>query len=484
MITVDFEPEFDAWRVIARDHLARGTRPGEIMWSQNRTGQAGFGFRPDPVFRDYVPKNGTGVSERKFHVDPEFLKIAQVVAAARDDDRWDLLYRTLYRLKHENANLMKITIDADVLRLRRLAKNIARDIHKVHAFVRFKEIEDGEHTRFVAWHEPEHRCLKLAAPFFMRRFGDRRWSIFTPDLSAHWDLKELTYETGIPRSDFPHEDDMDEIWKTYYKSIFNPARVKIKAMQSEMPMKFWQTLPEAEIIRDLIREAPARLETLARNQPKAAMVPAHANLAELKSFAKNCEACPLFDSATQTVFGEGPLDSEKQVRIAIIGEQPGDNEDLEGRPFVGPAGTILNRALELAGLSRQDLFLTNAVKHFKYKPVGKTRLHQKPSGSEMHACRPWLEAEIALVKPQIVVLLGATAGTSWLGRLPRVTEERGRLLRSRDHFEDAILSWHPSAILRANSDFERDQKFAELVSDLNLARLTIERSPLGTQPIS
>lgn len=469
MITVDFEPEFDSWRILAREQIGRGTPPSEIMWSQNRTGQVGFGFRPDPIFRDDASKDGDSLRYQTFRVDPEYLKLAEVVATARDDDRWDLLYRILFRMKHEQSNLMKITIDSDVLRLRRLAKNIARDIHKMHAFVRFKEIKDSQTRRFVAWHQPEHRILKLAAPFFMRRFGDMPWSIFTPELSAHWNLEELTYDAGISRSAFPHDDDMDEVWKTYYKSIFNPARVKIKAMQSEMPQKFWQTLPEADIIRDLIREAPGRLEALARDQPKAAKVPSHENLLQLKAAAEHCRACPLFESATQTVFGEGPA----RANIVIVGEQPGSTEDIEGRPFSGPAGKILDEALKLAGLARADIYLTNAVKHFKYKPNGVTRLHQKPAGSEMHACRPWLEAEIALVQPTIVVLLGATAGTSWLGRLPKVSDERGRLLRSRDHQEDSILSWHPASILRATSDEERAKKFADLVHDLSLAKASL-----------
>lgn len=465
-------PEFNSWREHARRSLLKGMKPSDFTWSQEKlsTGdQAGFELFSETNLEKQASGLATAQKKNEFRVSREFLSLAETVSCARDEDRWQLLYRLLYRLCFENPNLLKVTVDDDVLRAQRLAKNIGRDIHKMHAFVRFKEVRDDAGVRFVAWHEPEHRILRLGAPFFMRRFGDRPWSIFTPEISAHWDCRELVYGDGLAKSDFPHEDDMDEIWKTYYRSIFNPARIKIKMMQSEMPMKYWQSLPEASVIQDLIREAPERLEELARRQPKAAKVPAFETLGDLAKHASGCDACPLHAHATQTVFGEGP----SKAHIAIIGEQPGDNEDLEGRPFVGPAGQVLNDALAAAGLLREDLYLTNAVKHFKYQQRGKLRLHQKPTGSEMHACRPWLEAEIAKVNPKVVILLGTTAGTSWLGRLPRLTEERGQLLDSRGRgFESpqkAILSWHPSAILRANSEAERQEKFNDLVRDLRLA---------------
>lgn len=451
--------DFDKWRSLARNYLATGTAPGMISWPDSARPQGGFLFDSPATTPPRLPAT-------EFTVDGEFLKLAQLVACARDDDRWDLLYRVLYRLRFESKNLLKITIDGDVLRLRRLAKNVARDIHKMHAFVRFKEISDDGRLHYVAWHQPEHRIMKLGAPFFVRRFGDRPWSIFTPDLSAHWDCENLIFAKGILQSEFPHEDVMDDIWKTYYKSIFNPARVKIKAMRAEMPEKYWQSLPEAEVIRDLIRESAGRLDDLARRQPTAAVVPPHSNLTELRELAAGCTACPLADQATQTVFGEGP----SKAQVAIIGEQPGDSEDLAGRPFVGPAGQILNQALELAGFDRHSIYMTNAVKHFKFKATGPRRLHQKPTGSEMHACRPWLEAEMKHVDPDIVILLGATAGTSWLGRLPKISDERGRIFKSPGRKAQAILSWHPSAILRAASDADRDQKFSELVYDLSLAR--------------
>jgi uracil-DNA glycosylase len=196
----------------------------------------------------------------------------------------------------------------------------------------------------------------------------------------------------------------------------------------------------------------------------AAFLPERLSLASLREAAHECRACPLWQSGTQTVFGEG----RKRARMLLVGEQPGDREDLEGRPFVGPSGRLLDQALLEAGVDRADVYLTNAVKHFKWRPQGKRRIHQKPNSSEISACRPWVEAELAVVKPQVLVCLGATAAQALLGRDVRVTRDRGRLLES-DLAAVAIATVHPSAILRVRGGKEREREQTLFVADLRLA---------------
>lgn len=453
MIQVQFDKTFESWRERAREYLLQGITPQHLSW-----GGESLLFSTDlaSVRRplQQAPK-----------VPKEFFELAETVAAARDEDRWSLLYRLLYRLQHEDKNLLQISVDPDVMKAARLSHSVRRDIHKMHAFVRFKHISVEGQDVYVAWHKPEHYSVRLGTPFFVRRFGDRRWSIFTPDESAHWDLKKLSFGPGIEQHEFAVRDDWDEVWKTYYKSIFNPARIKIKMMKSEMSPKYWASMPETALIPELVREAPRRLQTMAANHRLAAQVDSTLSLPELKAAAKSCQACPLFQQATHTVFGVG----SPSAKIMIVGEQPGDQEDLAGEPFVGPAGQVLEQALRAAGLSRDEVYVTNAVKHFKWTRHEKMRLHQKPSGQEMHACKPWLEAETAQVKPDIIVALGATAGTAVLGRLPKVGAERGKVITGSNLAPKVILSWHPAAILRTMDENEARERMHQLREDLRLA---------------
>ena len=186
-------------------------------------------------------------------------------------------------------------------------------------------------------------------------------------------------------------------------------------------------------------------------------------LAELRAAAAGCKACSLWKMATQTVFGEG----KATAHVMMVGEQPGDQEDRQGRPFVGPAGAILDKALAAAGIERNDVYVTNIVKHFKWEPRGKRRLHKKPNAVEISACRPWLYEEIRAVKPQVVVLLGATAAQGILGRNFRVTQQRGEWLQSRIA-PHVMATVHPSAILRAPDDDSRHEEMARFVADLKI----------------
>jgi len=443
--------KFDQWRSQARLLLQQGVAPAHAQWSQ----AASLFSEVDSISK---PLSNPVVTS-------DFIELAQLVSCVRDPDRWSLLYRLIYRMNHENRNLLKVSVDEDVRKADVWAKSVSRDIHKMHAFVRFKKTEVNGRETYVAWHKPEHQCLELAASFFVRRFGDKPWSIFTPNLSAHWNLKELSFSKGIPQNKFEHSDSFDEVWTTYYKSIFNPARLKIKMMKTEMPVKYWSSMPESAVIQELIRETPKILQNMAETPRFLAKVPETSDWRVLRDSAKSCKACPLAGHATQTVFGEGDLNAE----LMIVGEQPADEDDKSGRTFVGPVGKVLSEALENAGIGRDSIYITNAVKHFKWEPQGKERLNKKANGREMQACKPWLEAEIARVKPKVILALGATAGTALYGRLVNIQKERGKI-HTESPFAPAILiSWHPAAVLRSASIEEKSQRLAELSEDIKLA---------------
>jgi DNA polymerase len=295
------------------------------------------------------------------------------------------------------------------------------------------------------------------------------WTILTPDDSVSWDGHSLCFSPGVPASAAPRTDDLEELWKTYYANIFNPARIKLNAMRKEMPVRHWATLPETQLIPDLLRDAPRRVEEMV-NRAKtidcptttsaADFLPARLELPQLIEAAKKCQGCSIYCRATQTVFGEGPA----HASLIMVGEQPGDQEDLAGRPFVGPAGELLDRVMHDVGLPREQVYVTNAVKHFKWEPRGKRRLHSKPSSREVAACYPWLEAEIAAIKPKMIVALGATAAQSLFGNGFRVTQHRGEKINS-PHADWCMATVHPSALLRTPDD-QREQAIAAFADDL------------------
>lgn len=208
--------------------------------------------------------------------------------------------------------------------------------------------------------------------------------------------------------------------------------------------------------------APAKLKTSA-----ADFLPDRKTLPTLRAAVQECKGCDLWKRATQAVFGEGRVGAE----VMLVGEQPGDQEDLQGRPFVGPAGKVLDKALAAAGIDRDDVYVTNAVKHFKWEPRGKRRIHKKPNGMQIAACRPWLDAEVEAVKPRIVVCLGATAAQALLGRDFRVTQERGKVLTF--GALPIVATVHPSSILRAPDDETRHAEMARFIDDLRIVAARI-----------
>jgi probable DNA metabolism protein len=459
---VVFESNFVSWRQKARELLISKIEPQTILW---RTGAD----LQDELFSNaaFVP---TDHAAKSLTISKEFLTIAETVSYHRDDSRWGVLYRTAFRLCYENSHLLQLSVDPDIHLLQRWQKSVSRDAHKMKAFVRFRKV-GTESPVYVAWYRPDHPIVPLVAPFFARRFNDMAWSIITPDGSAFWDREQMRLGPGVPSADAPSPDTLEDLWRTYYVSIFNPARVKVKAMKKELPVRFWENLPESREISRLLKEHEIREKTMIDHAPISSsdFLPAKENYGwdELKSAANHCQGCSLFRPATQTVFGQGPVPAE----LVIIGEQPGDQEDLAGTPFVGPAGDILNRAFELVGISRGDIYLTNVVKHFKFAASGKRRLHQKPRNDEIVACQAWLLAEMKLVRPKVVVCLGASAAFSVIGRLVRINEERGKFIHS-PFSNHTLITFHPSAVLRNHES--STEIMAALVEDLRRAKTTVD----------
>ena len=450
---VESVADFNDWRTKARSHLLRGTLPSDVVWQiADDTQQFLFG------------SESVAEARGRISLPRAFIHQASEAARHRDPLRWTLLYRIAWRIVNEERNLLLMEPDDDVRALASLRKAVQYDTYKMRAFVRFRRVFSGDSEQFVAWYRPEHRTLDANERFFVDRFGGMRWAILTPDVSMMWDLSRVSYGPGVPRSEAPPDDEFEELWRTYYSSIYNPARLNLDAMRAQLPVRRWVDLPESRTIPELVRTSRGRLHSMTGVRSSASdLIQAGANVMALRSAVQRCNACELCAIASGPVFGEGPADA----RVMLIGEQPGDEEDRLRRPFVGPAGGVLDQALESAGLARSELYVTNAVKGFRHKPG---RIHQTPGAGHIAKCRPWVEAEIAAVRPQTIVCLGATAAQSILGRAVRIGEERGRVTR-RHTGESVVVTYHPSAALRARDDAGRVEIARALAHDL--ANVTI-----------
>ncbi|RKE84217.1 UdgX family uracil-DNA binding protein [Rhizobium sp. AG855] len=470
-VTLAGRGDFTEWREAARALLTDGVAPQDVFW---QTGQS-----PGDLFGQAAvstPRAAAGPAP--LSVPKGFLAAAEAAVCHSDPLRFDLLYRLLWRIGAERT-LLEVTSDPDVVMLRGMIKNIRRDSHKMTAFVRFREVEAVQpgRRRFVAWFEPEHFIVARTAGFFQRRFTDMDWLIATPKGSAAWNGQELK-TSGEPAARPEAEDETDELWRTYFANIFNPARVKIRAMQSEMPKKYWKNMPEASLIPDLIAGAEKRVAEMAAreaSQPPAFHERLQAQwqgrekgdgadlppLERLRREASTCTRCPLHCHATQTVFGEGP----QNASVMFVGEQPGDTEDLAGKPFIGPAGKVFDEAVAAAGIDRHQAYVTNAVKHFKYERRGKRRIHMRPEAGEVAHCRWWLAKEIEIIRPRIVVALGATAYLSLTGESRPIAEVRGMPIPMQDN-RMLLVTTHPAAILRMPDEDLRARSLTAFRSDL------------------
>ncbi len=321
--------DFDGWRDAARSLAAQRVAPAEVVWQ--------VGDLPTDLFGDEAIVASDAPAPR---VPRAFIDLARTVAMHADPERFALLYAMLTRLI-DQPRLIDDKADPAMRRLEEMAKAVRRDIHKMRAFLRFREVEEEGGTRFVAWFEPEHHIVRHNGRFFVDRFAAMRWSILTPEVSLHWDGETLSEGPGASKADAPDGDPVEEVWKTYYASIFNPARLKKGAMLKEMPRKYWKNMPETALVPALIAGAQAREAAMIETARAAPGGNSEVAWAALRDEAMGCQRCPLWKPATQTVFGEGPVDAA----MMVVGEQPGDQEDLAGRPFVGPAGQVFDRAM-------------------------------------------------------------------------------------------------------------------------------------------
>ncbi len=476
-VTLPVAGTFDAWRAAIRKLLAADAPPSSVWWHFDQPTDDLFVAEPLP-----------GAAGGAVQVSREFLGLADAVICHGDPARFALLHRTLLALRG-NRRLLEDAADPVIARLRAMQKSVRRDCHKMKAFVRFKEMDSGAARRaFAAWFEPEHFIVERTAPFFARRFGDMDWMIATPKLTAHCMGGQISFTAGATKP-AGLKDDADDLWRIYYASIFNPARLKVKAMTREMPKKYWNNLPEADLIPALIATAQSRATEMIMAQPtqeplrarkikdSLPVLPLAPELGEMPSSlsgarneAARCTRCHLYQHATQAVFGEGPDDAE----IMFVGEQPGDKEDLQGRPFVGPAGQLFNQALQEAGIDRARAYITNAVKHFKFEPRGKFRLHKKPDAGEIQACKWWVDIERTLLKPKLIVAMGATAAQSLTGNSQGILKRRGSF-EALDDGTPVLITLHPSALLRIPDADAAALALAKFKDDLRLAARRINK---------
>lgn len=476
-VSLSSATDFAGWRAAARRYALQGVAPEHIDW--HVIGEAS-GSLFAAIGHD-VGESQDASHSQNFRVPKAFLDLAALVTLHRDASRFGLLYRLLWRLRAE-PHLLSLAVDSDVARANAMEKSVRRDMHKMKAFVRFREAPFTNPRQLIAWFEPEHHIVEAVAPFFMRRFSSQHWSILTPQRSAHWDLHALSFGPGAHRSEAPAEDAAESLWLSYYASIFNPARLKVHTMQGHMPKRYWRNLPEATLIPELIAHATQRTEHMLHKAPvepkrarRAARLTAHraeiadTDLESLRTAVQACRDCPLWRNATQAVFGEGG----ERARIVFVGEQPGDQEDLAGQPFVGPAGKMLDRALADAGVNRKLTYVTNAVKHFKFEPRGKRRIHKKPNELEIAACNQWLQRELSVIKPSLVVALGATGARAVFGRATAIEKNRGHIIASVEvaqvHTCDVLVTVHPSYLLRVPPE-DKPEAFKRFVDDLKLAK--------------
>jgi len=465
---------FTEWRVAARDLLAQQAPPHQVDWAApgeaNLFDSAPLGLGPDPV---------AAAPAARPRISSGLLTLLEAAACFRAPDRWALLYRILWRSQRGDATVMS-PADEDGARLHAMVKAVRREAHKMHAFLRFRERDPAAGApRFIAWFEPAHDVLPQAASHFAKRMGRASWLIVTPGGTAASDGESLRF--GPAPAGRPPEIDIDDqgeaLWLAYYRSIYNPSRLNAGAMEMHMPVRYWKNLPEGRLIPGLISSASAGARRVGQAQQVSerpgALVRVKAEQAmpsrALPSDLAQCRNCELWRHATQAVAGAGPAGAA----LMLVGEQPGDQEDLAGTPFAGPAGKVLDDALRQAGIDRQAAYLTNAVKHFKWEPRGKRRIHKTPAQREVDACNPWLKKELAEVAPRVVVTLGSTALRALTGRRDlNLSEVLGRALRHEGRW--VVPTWHPSYVLRLTERNQQGAAFGAMLEALLLARSLLD----------
>jgi len=383
LVALAREDDFEGWRAAARTLARAGVPADQVVWQVGT--QATDLLAGDPVVAD------EGIS---FPVPRAFVALAGRAILHRDPQRFGLLYAALLRVV-QNPRVMDDRADPLLRRIGDLQRATGREIHKMHAFVRFREVGAGESRRFVAWFEPEHHSLMAGARFFADRFPNMLWSILTPGGSVHWDGTALTEGPAAQRHDAPAGDGMEDLWASYYAAIFNPARLMTRAMKKEMPKKYWRNMPETALVPGLVADARRRetamLEAMPRDAPRGRVrVPVvRDELGQLQAEAAGCRRCGLCRDGGGA-FGAGPRDAA----MMIVGDRPGST-----------AATLMRQAMAAVGLEDGAVYVTYAVKHAASGLVA----------AEIEACRWWLEQERAMVRPRAVIAVGGVAARALAG---------------------------------------------------------------------
>ena len=499
---------FAQWRSAARELLAFDIAPHTVTWIEHAGGGDLFsaGAMPEQTAGqpgDQTPDKTAGETDGKtdgetpgeatgqaglasanptLRLPRKLMDMLETAACCRVADRWAFLYRVVWRWQHGEQVVMSAA-DEDGNRLHAMVKAVHREEHDMHAYVRFRERPEADGApRFVAWFEPTHDVLPNVARHFVARMGRTSWLIATPDASVAWDGEMLHHTGPLLRSAAEFDDAGEALWLTYYRSIFNPARLNAKLLASHIPSRFWKNLPEGNVVPEMVSQAALGARRTGQfdavGQRRGTTIPIAADQAlpqrEAPSTLDQCRRCDLWQHATQAVGGAGP----KRARLMLVGEQPGDQEDLAGAPFVGPAGQLLDRMMLDAGLDRQEIYLTNAVKHFKWEPRGKRRLHKTPAQREVEACGYWLDQELAHAQPDVVVALGSTALKAVLGNSSVTLKDHvGTPIRHDGRW--VVTVYHPSYVLRVPDEAAKAQARAVIVDGLKLAQRLVNGDGLS-----
>jgi uracil-DNA glycosylase len=474
------DTDIEGWRNAARALLLQEIAPEHIQW---RVGQQNHGLFDRPEYELIPGEQANPRPSTQLKVPREFIALCRQVILHRDPSRFALLYRLLWRLKAQ-PKLLQLSVDPDVAKAQAMVKAVRRDLHKMKAFVRFREIEmENGDSEFVAWFEPSHHIVEASAPFFTGRFTNMRWSILTPEICMHWDGQTLNYTAGASKADAPAEDAGEELWRSYYRSIFNPARLKVSAMLAQMPKKYWRNLPEAPLIAELIADSSQRMHGMIvapPTEPQRKIVkyvtkeqnkrlPADAGevmtaLRELNDMMLSSADFPLAGHARQAVLGQGVA----PATILLLGEQPQEQDDLAGQPFTGQAGTLLDQALNAAGIGRSDVYATNVLKHYKYKLQGRRRIPLTLEDRDIQTYLPWLRAEIEVVQPSVIVAFGPIAARALTGKGMESEAHGGKLLTLPDD-RQLVVTIHPALILSIRDQATKQLRSEQLMKDLALA---------------
>ena len=421
------ETDWEGWRRATRALVMAGAAPEDVRWSVRSHDEEG-----DPL------PEVTG----SFGISRALVSLASLAVQAREPERFDLLYRLVWRA-NAGERVLAETNDPEVRRAQGLAFAVRAEAHRMRTLLRYLPVTEDGHARYLGWYAPAHYVLEANAQLIARRFADLTFSILTPDGAAHWDGTELRFSIGVAQETVPDDAALQAWWQVHHAGLLRHCRVGT-------------TIPEA----GQLDEAPRPPD---RPPLGPVVLPLHsgASLQQAMHEASDCRRCHLFGPATQTVFGEGPA----HASVVFVGEQPGDQEDVIGRPFVGPAGQIMDRAMEEAGIDRRTVYITNAVKHFKFEPRGKRRIHKTPEAPEIQACRFWLDVELVGLRPKLVVAMGGTAARAVLGRAVTITRERGRPVEMPDG-QTAFVTVHPSFLLRVPDEDAKAREYRAFVADL------------------